>query len=327
MRILVTGASGFIGGHFAKAALAAGYRVRINARRAESVAALVAAGAECVQGDLADAALASELCRDVEVVVHCAGAVGAWGSYAFFHHGNVLLTQNIVAACLAQKVRRLVHLSSPSIYFDGQAHIGITEDWLPARFANAYGQTKYEAEQCVMAAAQAGLEVLALRPRFVTGAGDNSIFPRLIAMQQAGRLAILGAGNNQVDFTHVHNLNQALLSALSAGPQALGKAYNISNGQPLPLWDVINYVLKTLDFPPVTKRLPYALAYGAACVNEARHKLWAHSAEPKLTRLSVAVMAKDFSLNIDRARQALQYHPNASVWDALDEFCQSWRGA
>src|SRR3990167_10148601 len=131
MKILVTGASGFIGGRFARFALEQGLQVRINGRRAEAVAHLVARGAEFVQGDLADAELVQRLCQGVDAVVHCAGAVGVWGSYQSFYQANVTVTENIVEGCLKQQVRRLLHLSSPSIYFDGQAHVGIKEEQVP----------------------------------------------------------------------------------------------------------------------------------------------------------------------------------------------------
>ena len=325
MKILVTGASGFIGGRFARFALEQGLSVRVNGRRAEGVAHLVKRGAEFVQGDLADPELVQRLCAGVEAVVHCAGAVGVWGRYQSFYQANVTVTENVVEACLKQRVRRLVHLSSPSIYFDGKAHVDIKEEQLPTRFSDHYGATKYLAEQKVFGAQEFGLEVLALRPRFVTGAGDTSIFPRLIEMQRKGRLAIIGNGLNKVDFTSMQNLNDALFSALLAAEPALGKAYNISNGAPLPLWDVVNYVLRQMHLPPVTRHMPYGLAYAAALLNEGVCKLLPGRPEPSLFRLGVAVMAKDFSLNIDRAREYLDYDPRVSVWTALDEFCQWWQ--
>ncbi|WP_372866623.1 NAD-dependent epimerase/dehydratase family protein [Pseudomonas sp.] len=325
MKILVTGASGFIGGRFARFALEQGLSVRINGRRAEGVEHLVKRGAEFIQGDLSDPELVQRLCHDVEAVVHCAGAVGVWGSYQHFYQANVVVTENVIDGCLKQRVRRLVHLSSPSIYFDGQSHVAIKEDQVPTHFFDHYGKTKYLAEQQVFAAQEFGLEVLALRPRSVTGAGDTSLFPRLINMQRKGRLSIIGNGLNRVDFTSMQNLNDALFSCLLAAEQALGKAYNISNGAPVPLWDAINYVLRQLELPPATRHLPYALAYGAAALNEGLCKLLPGRPEPTLFRLGVALMAKDFSLDISRARQYLDYEPQVSLWTALDEFCLWWK--
>ncbi|MDN6858738.1 NAD(P)-dependent oxidoreductase [Pseudomonas sp. CAN2814] len=325
MKILVTGASGFIGGRFARFALEQGLAVRVNGRREEALQPLVARGAEFMAGDLSDPALVRALCSDVDAVVHCAGAVGVWGSQEYFHQANVTMTESVVEACLKQKVRRLVHLSSPSIYFDGQSHVGISEQQVPKRFANHYGSTKYQSELVALGAQEFGLEVLALRPRFVTGAGDTSIFPRMIAAHRKGRLRIIGQGLNKVDFTSIQNLNDALFASLMAGDEALGQAYNISNGQPLPLWDVVNYVLRRLDMQPVERHMPYGLAYNLALVNEGVCKVLPGRPEPTLHRLGMAVMAKDFSLDISRARQYLDYDPQNSLWDALDEFCDWWR--
>ena len=325
MKILVTGASGFIGGRFARFALEQGLAVRINGRRPEAVQDLIRRGAEFVQGDLADADHAQRLCRDVEMVVHCAGAVGTWGTREHFHQGNVLLTRNVIEGCLGQQVRRLVHLSSPSVYFDGKSHVGLREEQVPSRFVDHYGATKYLAEQKVMEAQEFGLEVIALRPRFVTGAGDTSIFPRLIEMQRKGRLFVIGNGLNKVDFTSMQNLNDALFSSLLAAGPALGKVYNISNGAPVPLWDVVNFVLRQLGLPPVTRHMPFAVAHTAAWLNETVCKLLPGRPEPALFRLGVAVMARDFSLDISRAREYLDYDPQVPVWTALEEFCHWWR--
>ncbi|MCP3751146.1 NAD(P)-dependent oxidoreductase [Pseudomonas sp. SBB6] len=325
MRILVTGASGFIGGRFARFALEQGFDVRVNGRRAEGVEHLVRRGAQFIPGDLNDPGLARRLCQGVEAVVHCAGAVGNWGRYQDFYQGNVVVTENVVEACLKEHVRRLVHLSSPSICFNGRSQLGITEEQVPRRFHNHYGATKHLAEQKVFGAQEFGLEVLALRPHFVTGAGDVSIFPRLLQMQRKRRLAIIGNGLNKVDFTSVQNLNEALVSALLADEAALGQAYNISNGHPLPLWDVVNYVMRQMHLPQVTRYRSYGLAYSLAAVNEGACLLWPGRPQPTLSRLGTQVMSKDFTLDISRARQFLDYRPSVSLWSALDEFCGWWK--
>ncbi|MEB0091098.1 NAD(P)-dependent oxidoreductase [Pseudomonas sp. CCI4.2] len=325
MKILVTGASGFIGGRFARFALEQGLSVRVNGRRAEGVEHLVRRGAEFIQGDLSDPELVQRLCHDVEAVVHCAGAVGVWGRRQVFQQGNVEVTENVVEGCLKQQVRRLVHISSPSIYFDGRSHLDIKEEQVPKHFNNHYAATKYLAEQKVFGAEEFGLEVIALRPRFVTGAGDNSIFPRLLNMQRKNRLSIIGNGLNKVDFTSIQNLNEAILSSLLAAGSALGKAYNISNGAPVPVWDAVNYVMRQMDMPQVTRYRSYGLAYSAAALNEGACLLWPGRPEPTLSRLGMQVMSKDFTLDISRARHYLDYEPRVSLWAALDEFCGWWK--
>jgi len=325
MKILVTGASGFIGGRFARFALEQGLDVRVTGRREDAVEHLVRRGAQFVSGDLSDPEVALSLCSDVEAVVHCAGAVGVWGRYDSFHRGNVLLTENVIEACLKRRVRRLVHLSSPSIYFDGRDHVGLREEQVPKRFSSHYARTKFLAEQRLFGGQEFGLEVIALRPRFVTGAGDVSIFPRLIAMQRKKRLAIIGNGLNKVDFTSVHNLNEALFNALLAAGPALGKAYNISNGAPVPLWDVVNYVLRQLELPVVTRHVPISLARSVATLNEGLCSVLPGRPEPAISRLTVDVMSRNFSLDISQAREQLHYEAKADLCSALDEFCRWWR--
>jgi nucleoside-diphosphate-sugar epimerase len=152
-----------------------------------------------------------------------------------------------------------------------------------------------------------------------------SIFPRLLNKQRKGRLAIVGNGLNKVDFTSVHNLNEALLSSLLATGSALGQAYNISNGTPIPLWDVVNYVMRQMDVPQVRRYRSYGLAYSIAALNEGAWKLWPGRPEPTLSRLGMQVMNKNFTLDISRARHYLDYDPQVSLWTALDEFCTWWK--
>ena len=325
MRILVTGASSFIGARFARFALEQGLEVRVNGRRAEGVKHLVKRGAQFVPGDLTDARLARRLCQGMEAVVHCAGVSGHWGRYQDFHQGNVVTTENIVEACLKEQVRRLVYRSSAAVYFDGRARLGVREDQLPRRLHGHQALTRFLAEQKVFGAQEFGLEALALRPRLVTGAGDGSLFPRLLQLQRKRRLAIIGNGLNKVDFTSMHNLNEALLAALYAGEHALGQAYNISNGQPVPLWDVINYVMRQMELPQVTRYRNQGLAYGLGAINEAVCLLWPGRPQPSQSRLGVQAMSKDFTLDISRARQLLDYRPRVSLWAALDEFCNWWK--
>lgn len=325
MRILVTGASGFIGGRFSADALARGLQVRCSGRKDAAMQWLDDRGAECIAGDLLDTDFIARASRDCEAIVHCAGAVGTWGRYAHFYQANVTATENVLAAAARNGVRRLVHLSSPSIYFDGKSHRDVTEDFVPPRFFDHYGATKYLADQRVFAAGRNGLEVLALRPRFVIGAGDTSIFPRLLRAHQSGRLRIIGNGSNRVDLTPVENLNQAMHAALAAPASALGRAYNISNGEPVPFWAAFNGLLQRLDMPPLQRHIPYPLAYALATLAETRARLTPGQPEPAMLRLGMAVMARDFNLDISAARRELGYQPRVSAEQGIEHFAQWWQ--
>jgi nucleoside-diphosphate-sugar epimerase len=325
MKILVTGASGFIGGRFARHALEQGFDVRVNGRRAEGVAHLVRRGAQFVAGDLTDANLVQRLCIGVDAVVHCAGAVGHWGRSEDFQRDNVQVTENVVEGCLKEQVRRLVYLSCASLYLNGRSRLAIKEDALGRRFYDPAMGTRHLAEQKVFGAAEFGLEVIALRPAPVLGAGDVQLLPGWLALQRKQRLAIVGNGLNKVDFTSVQNLNEALLSSLLAGPQALGRAYNISNGTPIPLWDVINYVMRRLEIPQVSRYTSYRSAWLKGACHEAACLAWPGRPRPRWSRLGAQRMNTDFTLDIARARHYLDYQPGVSHWAALDEFCTWWQ--
>ena len=327
MRILVTGASGFIGGRFARFALEQGLDVRINGRRAEAVAHLVKRGAQFIPGDLSNAEVARRLCQGVDIVVHCAGAAGTWGRYQDFHQGTVVLTENIVEGCLKEHVRRLIYLSSPALYGDGKGLLEVSEAHVPRRFHTPCAATRHVAEQKVFGAGEFGLEVVALRPSAVIGAGDTRLFPAWIGQQNKGRLAIIGNGLNTVDFTSMSNLNEALLAALFVDTPALGQAYNISNGQPVPLWDAINYVMRQLQLPQATRYRSARTAHVLAALNEVACLAWPGRPTPRATRAAVKYASRDFTLDISRARQQLDYRPKVSLWSGLDEFCAWWRGA
>ena len=325
MKILVTGASGFIGGRFARHALEQGFEVRVNGRRAEGVAHLLRRGAQFVEGDLSDPHLAQRLCIGVDAVVHCAGATGHWGRAQDFQQHTVQATENIVEGCLKEHVRRLVYLSCASVYRNGRRRLGIKEEPLARRFVDVATGSRHLAEQKVFGAAEFGLEVIALRPATVIGAGDVSWLPPLLERQRKGRLAIIGNGLNKVDFTSVHNLNEALLSSLLADPAALGKAYNISNGAPIPVWDVVNYALRQLQMAPVTRYRGYRSAWLQGALSEGVCLLWPGRPRPGLSRQDAHNLNADFTLDISRARHYLEYEPQASLWSALDEFCAWWR--
>jgi len=325
MKILVTGASGFIGGRFARHALEQGLEVRASDLHAAALEPLRRLGAHCVEADLNDADQARRLCMGVEAVVHCAGRQGHWGRYQDFHQANVDTTENIVEACLKEHVRRLVYLSSAALYSalgSARAH---KENQVSAAVRGHAGRTRYLAEQKVFGAAEFGLETLALRPAQVLGAGDRSFMPKWVRLQRKQRLAIVGNGLNTVDFTSIHNLNRALSLALLVNEQGLGKAYNVSNGTPLPMWDVINYVMRQLHIAPVTRYRSLTAVYTAGLCNEAFCSLWPGRPQPTWSRSEARQLQRSFTLDIHRARHYLDYQPQVSLWAAADEFCAWWQ--
>jgi 2-alkyl-3-oxoalkanoate reductase len=329
LRILVTGATGFIGARLVDVLLArGGSEVIFSGRREPADKTFQRRGAQFVSGELADATFAERLTKGVDSIVHCAGLAGTWGPYADYYRANVLTTENLLRAAQTNGATRFVNLSSPSIYFDFKDQLDLREDFLPAHFSNAYARSKYEAELLVRRFHDRnGLQTVSLRPRSVIGAGDNNILPRLIRLQRDGLLKRIGRGKNVVDITTIGNLLDALVLCLDAPAAALGETYNISNGAPVPFWDFVAQVLQKFDLPMPRSQVPYALAMTLARLNEWRCRLLGARDEPSLLPVPIGILGLSMTMNIDKARQRLGYAPRFSTQDGIDEFCENFRAA
>ena len=266
--------------------------------------------------DLRDRDAVIAACAGVDAVCHVGALSAPWGRAADFHAINVGGTEHVLAGCRAHGVGRMVYVSSPSVVFDGTDHRDLTEDApYPRRLTSVYSLTKKLGEDRVRAAAAAGLATVTLRPKAVFGPGDTSLLPRLLAAARKGRLPQIGDGRNLVDVTYVDNVVHALLLALTAGA-AVGRTYTITNGEHVPLWDLIKTVLRRLGVNANLRRLPYRVVYALAGLMELRATLF--GGEPLLTRYTAAILAKTQTYNIDAARRDLGYEPVVSVAEGVE---------
>ena len=319
MRALVTGGGGFLGQAIVRALLARGDDVS-SFSRAEH-AGLRALGVPQVQGDLTDATAIAGAVAGCDIVFHAAAKPGIWGDYAEYYATNVTGTENVIAACRLHGVRRLVYTSSPSVVFDGRDMEGVDESVpYPAHYEAHYPKTKALAEQSVLAANDATLATVSLRPHLIWGPGDNHLLPRLAARARAGQLRRIGSRPNPIDTIHVENAADAhLLAADRLAPASMiaGKVYFISQDEPVPMWDMVNRLLAAAGAPPVTRSVPLWLAMWLAWVFETAHRLARNAEEPRLTRFVVREMSTAHWFDISAARRDLGYSPRVSIADGL----------
>lgn len=319
MNALVTGGGGFLGLAIVRALRARGDTVRSLSRHPHP--ALHELGAEHMRGDVADAAAVLVAAKGCDIVFHVAAKAGVWGPYEEYHRANVLGTENVLAACRGHGIRRLVHTSSPSVVFNGQDMEGVDESVpYPTHFEAHYPRTKALAEQLVLQANSPTLATVALRPHLIWGPGDNHLLPRLIARAKAGQLRRIGTQHKLVDTVFIENAADAHLlaaNALAPGAACTGKAYFISNGEPVPLWDMVNRMLAAAGLPPVTRTVPAGLAMFLATCFEAAHKLTANSNEPRLTRFLVREMTTAHWFNIAAAKRDFGYTPRVTTEEGL----------
>jgi nucleoside-diphosphate-sugar epimerase len=319
--VLVTGGTGFLGRRIVERLLSQGRTVRVLART--PAPDLEARGVRFIRGAVEDPKIVESACAGTGTVFHVAAKVGVWGRYADFFSVNNLGTRAILEGCRKAGVPRLVYTSTPSVVYNGRDLAGADESLpLTTTCPCSYPLTKAIAERDVLAANSAGLRTVSLRPHLIWGPGDPHLVPRILDRARSGRLRIVGSGLNRVDMVHVENVVDAHLLAegsLSADlgtdsqPPACGRAYFITNGEPVSLWGWINELLASLGRPPVIRRisLPAATAIGAAC--EAAWRILPLSGEPPLTRFVAAELAKDHWFDISAARRDLGYFPRISM--------------
>lgn len=327
MRALVTGAGGFLGLYLVEMLLARGDRVRTVSR--QRYAELDRAGVEAVQGDLRDARLAADVCRDCDVVYHAAGVAGIWGPWRHYYGINTVATRNIVAGCREHGVPKLVYTSSPSVTFDGGDQRGVDESVpYPRRWLCHYPHTKALAEQHVLESnGSAGLRTCALRPHLIWGPRDRHLIPRLLARARQGQLRRVGDGTNLIDMVFVENAARAHLlaaDALEAGSPVSGRAYFITQGEPVNCWDWIGEILALAGAPTVHKRISFAAAWRLGAVCELAYGLLGVAREPRMTRFLAAQLAKDHYFDIRRAREDFGYAPQVSSAEGLRRLAATW---
>ncbi len=317
--IVISGISSGMGISLARRLAASGRHVRGFSRSVESVRHLLDhPNIELLAADIREPFAVRALCAKAEYVVHLAALSAPWGRYADFFQTNVLGTDALLQASILAGVRRFVHVSSPSLYFDFTNRLGITEKTpFPKRFVNCYAETKGLAEQLVDRATEAGLSCITVRPRAVFGPHDQSLFPRLLRSCRKG----LPCFNAWTDLTYVDNAAQALHLAMDAPDMCTGQKYNITNGQPVLLNDFVEQLLSRLGHAVRRRRMPYHLAYAAAWIAEMGGCL--RGREPALTRYGVGVLRYSQTFSIEKAVKELHYNPEFTVEEGVDRYV-SW---
>lgn len=318
MQALVTGGGGFLGRAIVERLLARGDRVRVLARG--DYPDLRAIGAELVRADLRDRAAVIDACRGCEAIFHVAALAGIWGDERTFRAINYDGTLNVLAGAKTHGTAKLIYTSSPSVVFDGQDMAGVNESVpYPLHYLAAYPRTKAMAERAVLDSSSASLTTVALRPHLIWGPRDNHLVPRILA--RARSLRRIGDADPLIDTTYVDNAADAHLLAadrLAPGAACAGHAYFISNGEPRPLWEIVNRILAAGGLPPVTRRVPTWIATLAAGALEATHRALRIDREPRLTRFLVGELTKAHWFDLTAAQRDLGYTPRISLDEGFE---------
>ena len=328
MKALVTGGGGFLGKAIVKLLKERGDEVRSFSRNPHP--ALTAMGVEHCRGELADAGAVKRAAEGCDIVFHVAAKAGVWGPYEEFYRANVLGTKHVIDACRLHGIKRLVHTSSPSVVFDGSDIEGVDESVpYPDHFEAFYPQTKAEAEQLVLQANDQTLATVALRPHLIWGPEDNHLVPRILERGAKGALRKLGSRECLVDTVYIDNAALAHLQAadhLDVGSVVAGKAYFLSQGEPLPIWDVVNRILDAGGLPPVTRTLSPSLAYTIGTILEKVYGLLKLKGEPRMTRFVAKELSTSHWFDLSAAKNDFGYQPEVTFDEGIERL-REWLSA
>ncbi len=322
--MLVTGASGFLGGYVVSELRGHGHEVYAAGRDVTALAR-VAGERHRVPGDLA-----SLRARDlrVDTVIHCAARSTPWGSWKDFHEANVAGTAHVVEFARRNDVRRVVYVSSPSVYAARRDRLGIREtDVDRSNRMNGYIRSKIAAEGLLRDALDAGAirELVIVRPRGLIGVGDPSLVPRLLEVHARTGVPLFGGGDNLIDVTAVENVAAALRLAVTRG-DAAGGVYNISNGEPRPFRDLLTTLLTLMGEQPRFRPIDRRVAWALASALEGFCSVLPNRPEPPFTRYTLSTIAYSQTLDITRARTELGYRPEVPLDDALVRVARHLKG-
>lgn len=322
-RIVVTGASGFLGGRTVKfmAKHFCNHQIIATSRRDNRASEFIENQCEFIAGDLVNAEFCDQLTKNTEIVVHCAALSAPFGKYASFYQSNFIATKTLLDSSIKNGVKKFIFISTPSIYFNFKDRFTIKEsDIIPSPLVNHYAATKLLAEHYVLNANEKGILTIALRPRAIIGAEDTVIFPRILEAYKKNRLKIIGNGKNYCDFTCVRNVIEAIICSINAPSSSYGQAYNITDGNPVPFWETLNYALSSLNLTPPSARVHLSIALFVAGITEMKSKLFLNSKEPSITKYGVGILAKSMTLDISKAKKNLNYVPIMNTHEGINEY-------
>lgn len=305
--ILITGATGFLGGAIARRLLREGERVIALGRDRAKLAALARLGAEPCEFDLASDDPLPTLAADG--LIHCAALSSPWGRRAAFERANITGTRRAILLARQAGARRLVHISSPSVYFRFADQESVTEDTPLPPPVNAYAATKAASETLVLAVPE--LSPVILRPRGLYGPGDTALLPRLLRAAASRPLPLMRGGVAATDLTYIDDVADAAITALRA-PSAPSRIYNVSGGEALSIRDVAERAGTMAGISIRWRNIPWPLALAAARTGEILCSTLPNRPEPPVTAYSAGLFAFRQTLSLDRIKRELGWHPRVS---------------
>lgn len=315
MRCLVTGASGFIGGHVAETLRSRGHEVRTIVRPTSDVKLLKDWGVELRVGDLGDSQVVMEALESVQAVVHCAAKVGDWGPIEEYRAANVGSLEVLLKACVDRPLERFVLVSSLGVY-EAKDHFGTDENGaLPANHIDGYTQTKVEAENLAQWHYHAyKVPVVVLRPGFVYGPRDRTVMPKVLKNLKWRMVNYFGSRHKVLNNVYVGNVVEAVLLALEE-PRCIGRTYNIRDARLVTKKEFFETIADQAGLPRPIFTYPMFVGKGMCWLTEWIARLT--STKPLLSSARLKFLSLNLDYSIEKAKHELGYNPTTDFQDGI----------
>lgn len=324
-KVLVTGATGFLGEYLVKQLLSDGYQVFALGRKEEAGKKLEGLGAIFCKADFTNQKECEPYFVEMDYVVHAGALSTVWGSWESFYNANVLGTRNVCELCERYGVKRLIYISSPSIYSAKKHRFDIKESEYDVKNElNYYIKSKILSEQVIREFDEKGLYTVVIRPRGLIGVGDTSLMPRILNANDKIGIPLFNLGQNYVDITCVENVAYAASLSIKA-EDVKGEVFNLTNGEPMQFKVILEMFLKAMGKEPHYRKLPFSLLYGVASVLETIYKAFRLKGEPTLTKYTVCTLAFSQTLDISKARKQLKYEPVITLSEGIENYGKWWK--
>ena len=319
-KVLITGATGFLGKYMVRELINNNYEVVAQGRKKDVLEELRkkynVQTLKCSLDEIKNITL------DVDGVIHAAALSTVWGRWQDFYNSNVLGTENVINFCLKNNVKRLVYVSSPSVYSAKYDRFDIKEeDYDKKNKLNFYIKSKILAEDLINKIDIQKLETVIIRPRGLFGIGDTSLIPRLINANRKIGIPLFNEGKNVVDVTCVENVAYSLRLAMES-EKANGKTYNITNGEPTEFKKILDKLFEEIGEKANYRKMNINLMYFVASVIEVFYKLFRIYKEPMITKYTIATLGYSQSLNIEKAKRDLGYNPKITLEEGIEKYAE-----
>ena len=315
MKVFVTGGSGFLGGRLIEVLAERGVEVHALARSPRSEDRVISRGAvQAVRGDLADRAALVAGLQGCDAVYHCAAYVDDSGDFDEAWAVNVEGTRAVLESAVEADVRTFIHVSTEAVLVGGDPIVRADERrTLPERPLGLYPTTKGAAEAVVRSAE--GIRAVIVRPRFIWGAGDTTLLPRLEDAARSGQWAWIDRGQYATSTCHVDNVVEGMLCAAERGEH--GEVYFLTDGEPVEFRAFIERMAATRHLTLGERSLPGWAAWMLASGLDGLRAMGLRGLPP-LTRTAVKLIGEEVTVDDSRARAELGYRPPVTVDQGLE---------